>query len=52
MDSATVRTIEKYCGNVMGQLGYKRTGDSLDRQLNFNISLIDEIRVPCKLGKN
>ena len=41
LNSATVRMIEKYCGRVMNQLGYKFTGTSLDKQLNLNISLID-----------
>ena len=39
MNSATVEMVEKYCGKVMDKLGYKRTGESLDRQLNLNISL-------------
>lgn len=41
MDSSTVRMIEKHCGGVMSQLGYKRTGTSLEKQLNLNISLFD-----------
>ena len=41
LNSATVRMIEKYCGRVMNQLGYKFTGTSLDKQLNLNISLVD-----------
>jgi len=41
MDSSTVQMIEKHCGGVMSQLGYKRTGTSLEKQLNLNISLFD-----------
>lgn len=41
MSSSTVQMIEKYCGRVMSQLGYKFTGMSLKDQLNLNISLID-----------
>ena len=41
MESTTVQIIERYCGRVMRQLGYKLIGLSSDKQRNFDISLID-----------
>ena len=43
MKSATVQMVEKHCGRVMGQLGYKLIGISMEKQNNLNISLIDRI---------
>ena len=43
MESATVQIIERYCGRVMKNLGYKLIGISPDKQRNFNISVVDPI---------